>query len=113
MFKCDQPRGREIADLPLKDHNQPGEENYDNDDDDDDYDYGVDYNDDCNVFSSSQRTSNRFSTRGLITYDNDDDNDDDEDDDDDGDTNDDDDKVMIFFLHTIFFCRILIFEAPR
>ena len=34
---------------------------YDNDDDDDD---DVDDNDDYNVFSSSQRTSNRVGTRG-------------------------------------------------
>ena len=47
-----------------------GKKNYDNgdyddsDDDDDDYDDGDDYNDDYNVFSSSQRTSNRVGTRG-------------------------------------------------
>ena len=47
-----------------------GKKNYDNgdDDDDDDDDDGDDdddeYHDDCNVFSSSQRTSNRVGTRG-------------------------------------------------
>ena len=45
----------------------------DNDGDDDD--------DNCNVLSSSQRTSNRVGTRWLENYDNDDDNDDDDDDD--------------------------------
>ena len=48
---------------------QRGEKNYDNggyddDDDDDDDDYYYDDNDDYNVFSSSQRTSNRVGTRG-------------------------------------------------
>ena len=47
---------------------QRGEENYlngdhDDDDDDDDNDYDAD-DDDYNVFSSSQRTSNRVCNRG-------------------------------------------------
>ena len=37
---------------------------YDDDDDDDDYDDDNDDDDDYNLFSSSQRTSNRHGTRG-------------------------------------------------
>ena len=74
MLKFDQPGIR------------GGQKNYDNDNYDDDDD-----NDDYNVFSSSQKTSNRVGSRwgrGII-YDDDDDIDDNEDDDDDDDDDDD------------------------
>ena len=66
MLKCDQPRARRGANLPLKGpqtRSAPGgepinyddDDDYDGDDDDDDDDFEDD-NDDYDVFFSSQRT---------------------------------------------------------
>ena len=69
MLNFDQPWEKEVADLTPK-GTKGGKKNYDNgdyyydDDDDDDYDDDNDDDDDYNLFSSSQRTSNRYGTRG-------------------------------------------------
>ena len=82
MLKCDQPWGREVADLPPKgpqtqsapeggknngngDYDDDDDDN-DDDNDDEDHDDDDDDNDDdeYNVFSSPQRTWSRVGTRG-------------------------------------------------
>ena len=55
------------------------------------------------MFSSSQRTSKRVGTRGLVNYDDDEDNDDDiDDDDDDNDDDDNNDHDEFFVKHNFF-----------
>ena len=71
MINLEKGEGRIFLSKNLK-HNRPqgegGQINYDNDDydddDDADYDDDDDDDDDYNVFSSSQRASNRVGTRG-------------------------------------------------